>query len=47
MDAGDGAGADVIGQMAQHDAVHQSRSDVVRQQHLQPRLDVLQQQKTP
>lgn len=42
MDAGNGAGANVIGQMAQHNAVHQSRSNVVWQQHLQPGLDVLQ-----
>ena len=42
MDAGDGAWADVISQVAEHHAVHESRAHVVREEHLQSGLDVLQ-----
>lgn len=41
VDAGDRAGPHVVGQVAQNDAVRESRPEVAGQWHLQPRLDVL------
>lgn len=44
VDAGDRAWANVIGQMAEHDAVHQRRTKVFRKDDLQSALDALSKQ---
>lgn len=41
MDAGDGARANVIGQVTQHDAVHQRRPKVLGKHNFQPALNAL------
>lgn len=44
VDAGDGARANVIGQVTQDDAVHQRRAEVLGEHHLQPALDDLEEE---
>lgn len=41
MDAAHRAGADVIGQMAEHDSIHQRRPEIFREVDLQSALDAL------
>lgn len=46
VDAADGARADVIGQVAEDDAVHQRRPEVLGEDDLQPALDALRKDRT-
>ena len=41
MDAGHGAWADVIGQVAEHHAIHEGGAKIFRKCHLQPALNAL------
>lgn len=41
MDAGDGPWADVVGQVAEYDAIHECGPEVFMEGHFQPHLDAL------
>lgn len=41
MDAGDGPRADVVGQVAEYDAIHERGPEVFMEGHFQPHFDAL------